>query len=79
MPVSIRVRCMTETGESTSPQWLVRELNRKLASKDAVISRTQGRYQAEGDYQLLNISARTVTYLRLSDLRSLAREMGILK
>jgi hypothetical protein len=65
---------------SLSPKGLIQRLNRKLAGERKVVGKTPGksRPQKRGKYYLLDHSARTTRYLSLSELESIARQLGVL-
>jgi hypothetical protein len=63
-----------------SPKGLIQRLNRKLAGERKVVGKMPGKSlsQKQGNYYLLDHSARTSRDLSLKEIESFARELGVL-
>jgi len=69
----------TGTGAYVKTRWLITRLNYKLAATGGVITKTQGKQKALGDYQLWDARNGTAKYLSRSGVTTLARQLGLLK
>jgi hypothetical protein len=59
------------------PRTLVRKINLKLAESGRVLAKTKKSKICLGEYSMLNVASGLTDYLTLSELKQMARHLGI--